>query len=91
MGLDIRYPIGMMFTLIGLLLAISGFLTRDETSRYQCSLGININLLWGLALLVFGAAMWVFALLGRREDKSQSQASRLSSANEVKGKQSTPT
>ena len=54
MGLDIRLPIGMMFTLIGLLLAVSGFLTNADTKMYQCSLGININLIWGLALFVFG-------------------------------------
>jgi hypothetical protein len=62
MGLDIRLPIGMMFTLIGLLLSISGFLTRDDTAMYQRSLGININLIWGLILLAFGAVMLLFAL-----------------------------
>ena len=66
MGLDIRLPIGMMFTLIGLLLAVSGFLTNADTKMYQCSLGININLIWGLALFVFGGAMLFFALLARK-------------------------
>jgi hypothetical protein len=53
MGLDIRFPIGMMFTFIGLLLAGSGFLSPDKLS-----LGININLIWGIALLLFGVLMW---------------------------------
>lgn len=72
MGLDIRFPIGMMFTLIGLLLAISGFVTRENTAMYQVSLGININLIWGLALLVFGGLMWIFALLGKKQQKPAS-------------------
>jgi hypothetical protein len=57
MGLDIRFPIGMMFTLIGLLLTASGFFNPDKTS-----LGININLIWGVALLIFGILMWGSAL-----------------------------
>ncbi len=57
MGLDIRWPIGFMFSLIGVLLVITSFLNKPETRP----LGININLLWGLVLLVFGLLMLVFA------------------------------
>lgn len=61
MGLDIRLPIGLMFAILGLLLA--GFGLIGDKAIYQRSLGININLWWGLALLVFGVVMlW----LGRR-------------------------
>jgi uncharacterized membrane protein len=60
MGLDIRLPIGLMFTLIGLLLFIYGLVT--PAAMYQCSLGINVNLKWGLVLVVFGAAMLYSAL-----------------------------
>lgn len=56
MGLDIRYPIGMMFTLIGLLLAATGLFSPDKLS-----LGININLIWGGVLFLFGALMWASA------------------------------
>lgn len=62
MGLDIRFPIGMMFTLIGLILAGRGFFYPDQTS-----LGININLLWGAVLFVFGALMWGSATLGSKK------------------------
>ena len=58
MGLDIRFPIGMMFTLIGLLLIGTGFFTSGDASLYKNSLGININLVWGAVLLLFGALMW---------------------------------
>jgi hypothetical protein len=53
--LDIRVPIGLLFFLIGLLLLFYGALS--ESSLYDRSLGININLWWGGALLVFGAVM----------------------------------
>ncbi len=66
MGLDIRLPIGMMFTLIGLLLAGSGFLTRSDAAMYHRSLDININLWWGIILLVFGLLMLIPALLAKK-------------------------
>jgi len=61
MGLDIRLPIGMMFAIIGLLLTGYGIL--GDKAIYARSLGINVNLWWGLAMLAFGAIM---LLLGRR-------------------------
>jgi hypothetical protein len=33
---------------------------------YERSLGMNINLWWGLGLLVFGGLMWAFAVRGRK-------------------------
>jgi hypothetical protein len=59
MGLDIRWPIGLMFSIVGLLLAGYGLVTGGAI--YQCSLGININLIWGVVLLVFGGAMLALA------------------------------
>jgi hypothetical protein len=65
MGLDIRTPIGLMFGIFGLLLSGYGLVTRGS-DIYQRSLGYNINLEWGLVLLVFGAVMlW----LGRKRTK----------------------
>ncbi|GAC1451931.1 MAG: hypothetical protein PVS2B3_17490 [Steroidobacteraceae bacterium] len=54
MGFDIRLPLGVMFTLIGALLTGYGLLSDPATN--ERSLGININLWWGLALLVLAAA-----------------------------------
>jgi multisubunit Na+/H+ antiporter MnhG subunit len=61
MQLDIRLPIGLMFTLLGAMLTGFGFVT--DKSFYQRSLGINVNAWWGLVMLVFGVVMF---LLGRR-------------------------
>jgi hypothetical protein len=66
MGLDIRWPIGLMFTLIGLLLTGNGLLTAGDAEMYKRSLGININLIWGVVLLVFGAFMLVMAWRGAK-------------------------
>lgn len=60
MGLDIRWPIGLMFTLIGVLLASFGGINSAGSQ----SLGININLIWGIVLLVFGGGMLFGATRG---------------------------
>lgn len=65
MGLDIRYPIGLMFGIIGAVMVVYGLLTAADP-MYQRSLGINVNVWWGAFLLVFGAGMLFFA---RRDDK----------------------
>ena len=69
MGLDIRLPIGLMFTLIGAMLALYGLATRSETELYRCSLGINVNMCWGLVLLAFGIAMLTLFWRGRKQDR----------------------
>ena len=55
MKLDLRLPIGLMFSIIGVLLAVFGF--ASDPAIYQRSLGINVNLWWGLVLVVFGLVM----------------------------------
>jgi hypothetical protein len=61
MGLDIRWPIGLMFTIIGAILVVYGAVTGSDTQMYQRSLGMNVNLGWGILLLVFGILMLVSA------------------------------
>jgi hypothetical protein len=60
MGLDIRVPIGLMFSVFGVILTMYGLLS--DRAIYGRSLGINVNLGWGLALFVFGAVMLLFGL-----------------------------
>ncbi len=66
MSLDLRIPMGMMFTLVGVILAAFGLATNGNQKLYAPSLGINANLWWGLVLLAFGLTM---LLLGRRSQK----------------------
>jgi hypothetical protein len=67
MGLDIRWPIGLMFSLVGALLVIYGGATTSDTEIYRRSLDININLRWGLVVLAFGAAMLTMAWRASRQ------------------------
>lgn len=67
MGLDIRWPIGIMFSLLGAMLVVYGLVTGSNAEMYQHSLDININLRWGLVLLVFGLAMLTLAWRGSRQ------------------------
>jgi len=61
LGIDIRLPIGFVFALVGILLTAFG--AASNPAIYQRSLGVNVNLYWGLVLLAFGLVM---VLLGRR-------------------------
>lgn len=67
MNLDLRLPIGLMFTAIGALLVVYGLIS--DTAIYAKSLGINVNLWWGVVLLLFGGIMlW----LARRQGRARS-------------------
>jgi hypothetical protein len=64
MGIDIRLPLGALFSLLGLILIVYGAIS--DPTRYQQSLGINVNLDWGIVLLVFGLLMLILARRGAR-------------------------
>ncbi len=61
MGIDIKFPIDLMFTILGLLLTGFGLITNGNTILYNRSLGININLWSGCGMLVFGLIMLLLA------------------------------
>jgi hypothetical protein len=71
MKLDVRLPIGGMFTLLGILLVIAGLVSEETV--YERSLGINVNLWWGVVLVVFGAVMLAFALRARSAEQALQQ------------------
>jgi hypothetical protein len=60
MSLDIRIPIGLMFLIIGAILAVFGLVSDPQMYQLH-SLGINVNLGWGGVLLVFGVLMLLLA------------------------------
>jgi membrane-bound ClpP family serine protease len=64
MGLDIRWPIGIIFTIYGAILMVFGLATNPEV--FQSSMGVNIDLWWGVAMLVFGLVMGALALRSSR-------------------------
>lgn len=67
MGLDIRYPIGFIFSLIGIMLTIFGIVTGSDAEMYHKSLDININLWTGLGMLIFGGFMLIIAYLSAKK------------------------
>ena len=62
--MDLRRPVGVLFLALGALLAGYGVVAPEGP---QTALSINVNLIWGLAILVFGALMFIGAQ-GRRKD-----------------------
>ena len=71
MNLDLRLPIGLMFGAFGVMLTLFGLVS--DRSIYQRSLGINVNLWWGLVLLVFGLVMLAFGIRGEREKRANAR------------------
>ncbi len=69
MNFDLRFPIGIMFSLFGLMLVIFGAVS-DKKIYETHSLGININLIWGAVMLVFGLFMLILAMLANAKSKN---------------------
>ncbi len=67
MKFDLRLPIGILFSLYGAVLVVFGAISDKEL--YARSLGYNVNLWWGLALLIFGALMLLGALRSRNRNE----------------------
>ena len=48
MNLDLRLPIGLLFTILGAILVADGLIVGAQV------LGFNVNLLWGAVMVLFG-------------------------------------
>lgn len=59
MDFDLRLPIGLLFSICGAIIAVTGMVQRVAV------LGINVNLWWGLVLLAFGLVMLFLAMRPR--------------------------
>jgi hypothetical protein len=66
--LDLKLPIGWLLSAYGLLLGIYGLATKKE--MYDISLGFNLNLVWGILMLVIGGGFLLTAFL--KKDKAGS-------------------
>jgi hydrogenase-4 membrane subunit HyfE len=58
MGLDIRLPLGLIFAITGLILVVYGALTHGSPI-YAISEGVNLNVVWGAVMTLFGAVMLI--------------------------------
>lgn len=70
MQLDLRLPIGAMFVTLGVLIGGYGIATQGNELYTIHSLGINIDIWWGLAMLLFGAVMLALAARAKAPSKS---------------------
>jgi hypothetical protein len=64
---DIRIPIGLMFTIIGVLITGFGLFTMSNTEMYHKSLGINVNIVMGILMLIFGLVFLFFAFRKKKK------------------------
>lgn len=67
MNFDLRLPLGMMFTLFGAMLSIYGLMA--DSAAFKKSLGVNVDLGWGVFMLLFGIFMLTLALKARNKPK----------------------
>lgn len=68
MGIDLRTPVGGLFSALGVLLTAYGAATRGQPGTEPT--GVPVNVLWGLVLLGFGLAMLALARRARRAGRS---------------------
>lgn len=59
--IDIRFPLGLMFSIFGVILTIYGLITIGNHTMYATSLGVNVNLISGICTLIFGLVMLFFS------------------------------
>jgi len=65
---DIRLPIGFIFTIFGVIVSLYGLLSHQNIYDSH-SLGININVWWGLVMFIFGTSFLIFAF--RKKAKNE--------------------
>lgn len=65
--LDLKIPLGCLLTFYGLVLTIYGIFT--DPSIYRKSLGIDVNIWWGLLMLVIGVFLLGLVISGRQKNK----------------------
>lgn len=71
--IDIRFPLGLMFSIFGVILTIYGLATLGNHAIYANSLGINVNLISGICTLIFGLVMLLFSDPVRSRLKKKNQ------------------
>lgn len=68
-SIDIRLPIGGLFTALGVIIGGYGIATNGDAAHYAASLGVNINLWWGLVMLVAGVLFLLAGMRAARENR----------------------
>jgi len=74
--IDIRFPLGLMFSIFGVILTIYGLATTGHHEMYTSSLGVNVNLISGICTLIFGLVMLLFSDPVRNKMKKSNRPDR---------------
>jgi hypothetical protein len=64
---DLKIPLGLLLSFYGLILLLYGLFGPHHI--YEKSLGLNVNLVWGTAILVVGGLFLGFAHYHRRNSR----------------------
>jgi hypothetical protein len=75
-SLDLRLPIGGLFLALGVIITGYGLATTGNPTMYARSGGMNINLWWGLVLLLTGVVFLLLARRGAARDRAALAAAR---------------
>jgi hypothetical protein len=82
-SLDLRLPIGGLFTALGVIIGGYGVATNGNSALYETSLSININLWWGIVMLIVGGIMLA---LGMRATRTAHPSSALPAESTPEGR-----
>ncbi len=64
MDLDLRWPLGLIFSLFGAIL--TGFGLVSDRGIFRRSLDLNVDAIWGAVVLIFGLLMLGLAWRGKK-------------------------
>jgi hypothetical protein len=67
--MDLRVPVGIMFLIMGIILAAYGWWAPHDVAPRD--LGLRVNLVWGCCLAIFGLAMVGSAAVVRKRNESR--------------------
>ena len=72
-SLDLRLPIGGLFSALGVIIGGYGIATNGNHALYEQSMSININLWWGLVMLIVGVLMFMAGMRASKEGHPSSE------------------
>ena len=67
--MDLRLPIGIFFVLVGIIMVAYGVVSPHDIPHITEK--VNINLYWGIVLLLFGAPMTIFGWRAEAKAKAE--------------------
>ncbi len=69
--LDLKIPLGSLLSFYGLVLVLYGIFSGK--AAYERSLGVNVNLIWGIVILAVGAGLLISVLIGRGRKEAKAK------------------